>query len=63
MPRLKKEKRDSEHQEQKRSQKAFFNVLLDKVEETKVPDDCYTVTYDRNSRLQTFQYHRKEYTF
>ncbi len=63
VPRLKKENRDSEQQRQKSSQKSFFDILLDKTEEEKAPDDCYTVTYDRNSRLRTFQYCRKEYTF
>ncbi|MCI9144368.1 MAG: hypothetical protein HFH87_17405 [Lachnospiraceae bacterium] len=63
MPRLKKEKRESEPQESRKSSNSFFHILLDKAAETEAPDDCYTVTYDRNSRLQTFQYRRKEYTF
>ena len=51
------------HNSQPARTPAFGSVLEKKAAET-VPEECYTVTYDRRSRLQTYYYRQsREYTW
>ncbi|MCM1567881.1 MAG: hypothetical protein NC081_00360 [Roseburia sp.] len=41
-----------------------FAVILDKALDESRPVDCYTVTYNARSQLQTYYYrHSREYTY
>ena len=41
-----------------------FDTILNNAMETKAPADCYTVTYNADSKLQTYFYRQsREYTF
>ena len=43
---------------------SLFDTCLRTAMENKAPADCYTVTYNANSQLQTYYYHQSmEYTF
>lgn len=48
-----------------RSAKNFaFDTVLSNAMENKTPADCYTVTYNADSQLQTYFYRQsREYTF
>lgn len=64
MPKLKRENRGSGQQRPRSSESTFFGILLQTAADDNCPEDCYTVTYDRQSRIQTYYYHRsREYTF
>ena len=46
------------------AKKFAFDTVLKDVMENNAPADCYTVTYNADSQLQTYSYHRsREYTF
>ncbi|MCI8528861.1 MAG: hypothetical protein HFH82_06890 [Lachnospiraceae bacterium] len=64
MPKLRREN-DSPDQRQNQPRKpvSFGNVLEEKIEK-ECPAECYVVTYNVKSQLQTYYYHQsKEYTF
>lgn len=62
-----KPKREKEGSGQRQSQTSHTSSLtatLEKAAQASVPEECYTVTYDRRSRLQTYYYcQSREYTF
>ena len=63
MPKLKRENRGSGQQRPRPSKSGFLGILLEVTANNDCPEDCHTVTYDRQSRIQTYYYHRsKEYT-
>lgn len=46
------------------SKNSLFDTVLDNAMERRSPADCYTVTYNANSQLQTYYYRQsREYTF
>ena len=64
MPKLRREN-GQPGQQQRRQSKAvsFGNVLEEKIGNSS-PAECYVVTYNGKSQLQTYYYHQsKEYTF
>ena len=64
MPKAKREREGSRQQESRQPKNDGFRVLLEKKAEADCPYDCYSVTYDKNSQLQTCYYHSsREYTF
>ena len=60
-------KRENEHSKQQRGQTGTpisFDTVLEKKIEKECPADCYVVTYNVKSQLQTYYYHQsREYTF
>ena len=61
---LRREDRNSGQQRSRNPKNAFCNILMEKAAETDCSGECYVVTYDKNSRLQTYYYLQpKEYTF
>ena len=63
-PKLKRENGGSGHQQSQPQKPSSFGKILEKTAADNCPEEIYTVTYDRNSRLQTFYYRQsKEYTF
>ncbi len=60
----KREKRGSGQQQSRSSCSHVFAATLERAAEQDAPKECYTVTYDRSSKLQTYYYRQsKEYTF
>jgi hypothetical protein len=60
----KREKRGSGQQQSRSSCSHVFAATLERAAGQDAPKECYTVTYDRSSRLQTYYYRQsKEYTF
>lgn len=59
--------RESGKQSKKRfntQKNRLFDTVLNNAMENKAPADCYTVTYNADSQLQTYFYRQsKEYTF
>ena len=59
----KREKDGSGHQNPQTAKTPVFNSVLQKAVQENAPEECYTVTYDRQSRLQTYYYRpSREYT-
>lgn len=64
MSKLKKDHTGSGRQDSRHPRNTFSDILFEKTVEMDQPDDCYTVTYDKNSCLRTFHYcQSREYTF
>ncbi len=60
----KREREGSGQRQPQASHTSSFTATLEKAAQTSVPEECYTVTYDRRSRLQTYYYcQSREYTF
>ena len=63
---IRKPKREKSGSGQKNPQTAkapVFSTILEKAVQENTPAECYTVTYDRQSRLQTYYYcQSREYT-
>lgn len=60
----KREKSGSGQQNPQTAKTPGFNGILEKTVQDNVPEECYTVTYDRQSRLQTYYYcQSREYTW
>lgn len=57
--------RDKRRKRQPNSGKSsLFDTVLSNAMENKAPADCYTVTYNADSQLQSYFYRQsKEYTF
>lgn len=59
----KQEKKGSGQQNPKAAKPSSFDIVLGKAYREQDPEECYTVTYDRQSRLQTYYYRQsREYT-
>lgn len=59
----KREKSGSGMQNPHSARTPGFNSILEKAVQENAPEECYTVTYDRQSRLQTYYYRQsREYT-
>lgn len=62
-----KPSRESGKQSKKRfnaQKNNLFDTVLNNAMENKAPADCYTVTYNADSQLQTYFYRQsREYTF
>lgn len=59
----KREKSGSGQQNHQAARSSGFNGILEKAVRENIPEECYTVTYDRQSRLQTYYYRQsREYT-
>ena len=63
MPKLKKENNRSGHRGSDSRKSRSFDSLLENVFSENCAAECYMVTYTADSRLQTYSYHKKEYTF
>ncbi|MCI9336690.1 MAG: hypothetical protein HFH93_03950 [Lachnospiraceae bacterium] len=64
MAKPKRENRGSGQRNPQPPKPAALNADLRKAASENCPQECYTVTYDRQSRLQTYSYRQsKEYTF
>lgn len=64
VPKLRKEQEGSRHQESRSHKPSSAGATLRRAPETDCPQECYTVTYDRYSRLQTYSFQQsREYTF
>ena len=62
-PKMRREERNSQRRGSNPSTPVTFTAVLDKALEESQPIDCYTVTYNASSQLQTFYYMpSKEYT-
>lgn len=60
----KRDKSGSRQQQSQPSSSSAFAAALEKTAQQNCPEECYTVTYDRRSRLQTYYYcQSKEYTY
>jgi hypothetical protein len=61
---LKRDNKDSGRQESKNAKPVSFEETLEKAQPQNCPEECYTVTYDRQSHLRTYYYcQSREYTF
>lgn len=61
---LTRDNKGSGKQESRNTKPVSFDAMLEKAEAKNCPEECYTVTYDRQSRLQTYYYcQSREYTF
>lgn len=59
-----REREGSGQRQPQTSQVSPFTATLEKAAQASEPTECYTVTYDRRSRLQTYYYcPSREYTF
>lgn len=63
MPKLKKENNRSGKHRSKPRQPRSFESLLEEAFLENSPTECYMVTYTADSRLQTYSYRTREYTF
>lgn len=64
MPKLKRENGQPGQQQSRSSKPVTFDTVLEKAVAKEQPVDCYTVTYNKNSQLQTYYYSQsREYTF
>lgn len=64
VPKPRREKSGSGQREPHPYKPAAIGIALDKAVSDNGPEECYTVTYDRQSRLQTYYYRQsREYTF
>ena len=64
VPKPRREQGGSRHQESRSSRPSTAGIMLRQTAEADCPQECYTVTYDRHSRLQTYSYQQsREYTF
>ena len=62
-PKTKREKGSSQPRDPNPSRSASFAAALERALDESQPVDCYTVTYDASSKLQTFFYQpSREYT-
>ena len=62
-PKMRREERNSQRRGSNPSKPVTFAAVLDNALEESQPIDCYTVTYNASSQLQTFYYMpSKEYT-
>lgn len=60
----KRDDKGSGQQEPRNAKPVSFDAALEKVQTQDCPEECYTVTYDRQSHLQTYYYcQSREYTF
>ena len=61
---LKRDRKGSGQQDPQTSRPDSFQTTRGKATAENCPEECYTVTYDRQSRLQTYYYcQSREYTF
>ena len=61
---LRRDRNGSGQRNPQSSRPAAIHPALAKAPAEDGPEECYTVTYDRQSRLQTYYYRQsKEYTF
>lgn len=59
----KREKNGSGQQNPQTAKTPGFSSILEKAVRENTPEECYTVTYDRQSHLQTYYYRQsREYT-
>ena len=63
MPKLKKENNRSDRRGSDSRKSRSFGSLLEDAFSENCPTECYTVTYTADSRLQTYSYRTREYTF
>ena len=61
---LKQDNKGSGQQNSQSEKPVSFGAVLEKADANTRPEECYTVTYDRQRHLQTYYYCRsREYTF
>ena len=62
--RLRRDDRSARQRQGAQAYRASLPSSAGRTEELYSPEECYTVTYDRQSRLQTYYYRpSREYTF
>lgn len=62
-PKAGRERHGSGQQNAQARKTPSFNAILEKAVPENAPEECYTVTYDRKSQLQTYYYRQsREYT-
>lgn len=64
IPNMRRENGNSKRQRLSAPKAESFKTVLESVADENQPGDCYTVTYNANSQLQTFFYRlNREYKF
>lgn len=64
MPKLRRENEQSKQQHNPAGKPVSFGTVLEEKTGNECPADCYIVTYNVKSQLQTYYFHQsREYTF